>query len=292
MLGASLAFAAMAACIKLASQHAVPIAQIVFYRGLISLLLMYGYLSKRRVPIATPHWKAHVRRGVIGFVSMSTYVPAIALLPLATAVTLNYTSPVMLALMLLVIHRERPQPPMIASMVAGFGGIVLLLRPSYDGSQWFGGLIALVSAVTAAMTALNIRALGRLEEPPSRTVLYFSLCITIGALPWFLLSNPTSLDAEGAVYVIGSGVAATVGQMMLTHAYQRGHTLLVSLLGYSQVVFTSLLGIVIWNDRPSIISWSGMMLVIASGAAATMFARPATAPRRQRAYGAGNEIGS
>jgi drug/metabolite transporter (DMT)-like permease len=211
---------------------------------------------------------------------MGTYVPAIALLPLATAVTLNYTSPVMLALILLLVHRERPQRLMIASMIGGLGGIVLLLRPTYDSSQWFGGLIALVSALTAAMTALNIRALGRLGEPPSRTVLYFSLCIAVGSLPWFLLSNPGALRPAGAVYVIGAGMGATIGQLMLTHAYQRGHTMLVSLLGYSQVVFTSLLGILIWNDRPALMSWMGMILVIASGAIATMFAQPAAAPRQ------------
>jgi drug/metabolite transporter (DMT)-like permease len=58
------------------------------------------------------------------------------------------------------------------------------------------------------------------------------------------------------------------GQLMLTHAYQRGHTLLISLVGYSQIIFTSLLGIAIWNDRPSVAAWTGMALVIAGGVVA------------------------
>src|SRR5262249_5226249 len=160
--------------------------------------------------LATRHLKAHVRRGVIGFMGMITYVGAIALLPLATAVTLNYTSPVMLASILLLVHRERLQPFTMVSILGGLAGIVLLLRPTYDSSQWFGGAVALSPALLAVVTALNIRALGRLEEPPARTVLYFSLCVAIGALPWFLLSHPESLSAEGACYVILSGVTATV----------------------------------------------------------------------------------
>jgi drug/metabolite transporter (DMT)-like permease len=190
MLGSSLAFAGMAACIKLASQQRVPIAQIVFYRGLISVAIIWGFLLTRGIPVATPHWKVHARRGVVGFLGTLTYVAAVALLPLSSAVTLNYTSPAFLVLILLLVHRERPQPLMIASMFAGFGSIVLLLRPSYDGSQLFGGAVALASAVFAALTALNIRALGRLDEPASRAVFYFSLSVVIGALPWFMLSHP------------------------------------------------------------------------------------------------------
>jgi S-adenosylmethionine uptake transporter len=280
MLAASIAFAIMSASIKLASEHGVPVGHILFYRGAISLVLMYAWLYKLRVPLATRYLGAHLRRGVIGFLGMITYVGAIAMLPLSTAVTLNYTSPVILASMLLLIHRERLQPLTLVSMLGSLGGIVLLLRPTLDSSQWLGGVVALLSALTAAITALNIRELGRLEEPPSRTVLYFSLCVAIGALPWFLLSHPASITLTGAVYVVVAGLAATIGQVLLTHAYQRGHTILVSLLGYSQVVFTTLMGIFIWGHQPALTSWLGMLLVIVSGAVATVYVRPPTPGRR------------
>jgi drug/metabolite transporter (DMT)-like permease len=285
MLAASVANAAMAASIKLASQHGVPVGQILFYRGVISVVLMYSWLYKLHVPLATPHLKAHLRRGVIGFAGMITFVAAVALLPLATAVTLNYTSPVILASILLLVHRERLQPFTIVSMLGGLGGVVLLLRPTYDSSQALGGAVALLSALLGAVVALNIRALGRLAEPPPRTVLYFSVCVTIGALPFFLLSHPESLSIAGAVYVILSGVTATIGQVFQTHAYQRGHTILVSLLGYSQVVFTTLLGIVIWDQKPAMTSWLGMLLVIASGAMATLRIRSAPVPTPASAPG-------
>jgi drug/metabolite transporter (DMT)-like permease len=281
MLGASVAFSGMAASIKLASLHGIPAPQIMFFRGAVSVALLGLYQQRARVPFTTPHWRAHLYRGIVGFLGMLTYVGAIAALPLATAVTLNYTSPVMLALLLRFAHRESQQRHLLASMVLGLTGIVLLLNPSYDSSQWFGAVLALGSALFAAIAALNIRALGRLDEPPSRTVLYFSLCITVGSLPLCLVVGTRSLDAIGLAYVIAVGALATLGQYMLTLAYQRGHTLIVSLLGYSQVVWTSLIGIFLWDNSPTASAWLGMALVIASGAIGPLAALSArqSAPR-------------
>jgi S-adenosylmethionine uptake transporter len=91
------------------------------------------------------------------------------------------------------------------------------------------------------------------------------------------LSRPASLSGKGALFVIVSGIAATIGQVLLTYAYQRGHTMLVSLLGYSRVVFTALLGLAIWGYRPTLAAWLGMILVVASGAMATFSVRDAPA---------------
>jgi drug/metabolite transporter (DMT)-like permease len=278
MLGASLAFAAMAACIKLASDHGMSIWQIALLRGVVALMLLLPYLRLQHLSVMTPNWKAHLSRGVTGFVGMLFYVSAISLLPLATAITLNYLSPVCLALMLLVVHRERPTARMVLSITGGIAGIVLLLRPTYDSSQWYGALMGLASAVTAAIAALNIRHLGRLNEPTARTVFYFSLSITLGSLPGLALSSAASWPALGTAYAAAAGVLATVGQIMLTLAYQRGIAMLASLLGYSQVVFTSLIGIVLWSDKPALGSWLGMALIMASGAAAVIYAsQPAKA---------------
>jgi drug/metabolite transporter (DMT)-like permease len=114
------------------------------------------------------------------------------------------------------------------------------------------------------------------SEPVARSVMYFSLFTTLGALPWFLFSKPTQIDLVGAGYSLGVGLLATFAQVFLTLAFQRGHTLLVSLLGYSQVIFTTLIGMALWNDHPGLSSWLAIGLIIASGFAATMFVR---APR-------------
>ena len=120
-----------------------------------------------------------------------------------------------------------------------------------------------------------------MEEPPARTVLYFSLCITLGSLPMLLFGSGPPLDLAGLADVVAVGLLATLGQFMLTLAYQRGHTLVVSLLGYSQVILTSLLGIALWGTHPSGSAWLGMGLVIVSGAIGplTSFNGRQSAPR-------------
>lgn len=265
----------MAASVKLASLRGVPFGQLLFYRGFISLVLMCAYMRLAGVGFATPHWKAHLQRGVAGFGGMILYFGGIRLLPLAGAVTLNYTSPLILAGTLLVMHRERPPRVMLAAMLSGFAGVLLLMRPSYDSSQWVGVLLALGSAVTAVIAALNIRSLGQLKEPIARTAAYFALYVTIGALPWFVLSDFGQVDLHGAAYLAAMGVFATLGQVMLTLAFQRGHTLLVSLLGYSQVIFATFFGIGLWGEHPGVISWLAMALIVASGVVATVFVRSA-----------------
>lgn len=274
MLGASLAFACMASLIKLSADHHVPIVHIIFFRGLVSAALMLAFLHAKGIPVATPHLKAHLLRGGAGFTAMLAYVAAITTLPVATAVTLNYTSPLVLVAMLLVIHRERPHAALISAMLTGLGGIVLLSRPIYDQSHWLGGCLALLSAVLGAFSALNLRMLGRLAEPPARTVLYFSFFITLVSLPPYLLTHPLAIDSTGLLYVCSAAAFATLGQCMITVAYQLGHAPLMSLLGYSQVVFTTLLGIALWRDQPPMASWLGIVLIIGSGAVAIFYVRP------------------
>ena len=281
MLGASVMFSLMAASIKLAASAGVPISHIIFNRGLFSVLAMSAYLKYRGQSLATAHWRAHLRRAVAGYIGLVAYVQAIVMLPLGTAVTLNYTSPLLLGVMLLFLHRERPEWPLVAALAGGFAGIVLLLRPTFEGSYWAGALIALLSAGLAAWSALNIRALGRLKEIPVKTVLYFSLFITLATLPWYLLSRPGITSLRGSACVLAAATLAAIGQIMLTLAYQRGHTFLVSLLGYSQVVFTSVLGILLWSDELSLMAWFGMALIMLSGFIATMSAKPSQVPASQ-----------
>ena len=99
MIVASLLFACMGVCVKLGSAH-LSTGELVFYRGLIGLLMMAVLLRVQGIPFATPHWKLQLSRGLSGTVALMCYFFALGILPLATAVTLNYTSPIFVALIL------------------------------------------------------------------------------------------------------------------------------------------------------------------------------------------------
>ena len=99
MIVAGVLFSLMGAFVKLGSVY-FSSAELVFYRSLIGLLVIYLIIKTQQKSLATPYWKMHVWRGVSGFIALMFFFTAISQLPLATAITLNYTSPLFLALLI------------------------------------------------------------------------------------------------------------------------------------------------------------------------------------------------
>jgi drug/metabolite transporter (DMT)-like permease len=219
----------------------------------------------------TVHWQAQCLRGLIGIVGVFAYFGAVVLLPLASAITLIYTSPLLLAAVMLVQARQRPSLAVLGTLGAGFLGVLLLVQPSFTSTQWLGVTAALLSALMAVAAALHIRTLARLNEPAWRTVAWFSLFVMLAATPGYVSSHPGELSFEASISVLAMGLAGALGQVFMTFAYQRGHALLVSLLGYAQIVFTTLIGVLWWHEHPGFAAWLGIALIIGSGGVATHF---------------------
>jgi len=273
MIAASTLFASMGVCVKLGASL-FSAAELVFYRGVIALVLLWGFVLVRRLPLATPHWRAHLWRGLTGSVSLVLYFHAISALPLATAVTLNYTSPLFLALILAFWAGERVRGTLYIALALGLAGVVLLLRPSFAADQWLGGLAALASGAGAGMAYFHVRQLGRLGEPEWRTVFYFSLTSALIGLPWLLASQTVhAVSGNGAWLVLGVGGFGALAQLAMTRAYKRGSTLVSASLAYSTVIFASLFGMLLWDEVLPLSSWLAIGLIVASGLLASTQSR-------------------
>jgi len=273
MIAASALFASMGVCVKLGASL-FSAAELVFYRGVIALVLLWGFVLVRRLPLATPHWRAHLWRGLTGSVSLVLYFHAISALPLATAVTLNYTSPLFLALILAFWAGERVRGTLYIALALGLAGVVLLLRPSFAADQWLGGLAALASGAGAGMAYFHVRQLGRLGEPEWRTVFYFSLTSALIGLPWLLASQTVhAVSGNGAWLVLGVGGFGALAQLAMTRAYKRGSTLVSASLAYSTVIFASLFGMLLWDEVLPLSSWLAIGLIVASGLLASTQSR-------------------
>ena len=271
MLVASLLFACMGVCVKfVAATHSA--VEITFYRSFISLILMLGLVRLRGVTLATPHWRWHVSRGVVGFSALFAYFYAITLLPLATAVTLNYTSAIFLAIYL-ALSGMRLRPGILGALVVGLIGVVLLLRPTLHADQLVGGLIGLGSGVLAGMAYFSVRELGERGEPETRTVFYFSLVSSICGGVWLLFAEWHAVDLRSGLLLLGVACFATVAQLAMTRAYTRGKTLMSAALAYSTVIFSSLFGALFWGEVMDAAAWFAIGLIILSGIAATHFSR-------------------
>ena len=272
MLVAGLLFAVMGLFVKLGAQHGFSSAELVFYRSFIGLLVIYAIVRQRGFVLRTQHFRSHVYRGLSGFVALMLYFYAIARLPLATAVTLNYTSPLFLAVLATWVLKESVSRWVMGAVVAGFVGVALLLRPSLQSDALFAGFLGLASGAFASVAYLNVKQLGQLGEPDWRVVFYFTLISTVGAAAWMLVNTFHPISWEGAGIIVGLGTSATLAQLAMTRAYQEGQTLVVGSLAYSTVVFASLLGVVVGDETLGAASWFAISIIIASGIVATLAA--------------------
>jgi S-adenosylmethionine uptake transporter len=177
MVLASLLFATMGVCVKLASAHYAT-GEIVFYRGLTGVLLMWAFSRWQGGTLRTSLASMHFWRSLSGVTALCLWFYAIGNLPLATAMTLNYMSSVWMALFLvggaIMLGSQRVDGRLIATILLGFAGVGLILRPTIEQDQLWHGLIGLLSGMISATAYLQVTALGRAGEPEYRIVFYFS----------------------------------------------------------------------------------------------------------------------
>lgn len=273
MVLAAFFFASMGVCVKLASQH-FNLAEIVLYRGVVGMALMGALLRWRGTSFRTPVAGMHIWRGIVGTLALGAWFYAISQLPLATAMTLNYMSGVWVAAFVVggavLYGAPRAQGPLLATVLTGFAGVVLMLRPTIEQNQIFAGLIGLLSGIATALAYVQVTALGKVGEPEERTVLYFACCSALAGLLALPFTGTTAWLWPQALWLLPIGVLATLGQWCMTRAYSHGSTLVVASLQYSGIVFASGYSVAVFGDRLAATAWLGMALIVASGVAATV----------------------
>ena len=276
MILAALFFSMMGVCVKFASAHFHAF-ELVFFRGLIGVLFMASFCRIQGVPLRTPIPMMHVWRSAVGVTSLAAWFYAIGYLPLATAMTLNYMSSIWVAVFLvggtLVMGKLQDatrQGPIVLTVIAGFVGVILLLRPTIEQDQLFAGIVGLLSGLIAALANMQVAALGRLNEPEARTVFYFSVGTAVVGAALMLVTGMSPWVWPSVLWLLPIGVLAALGQLSMTNAYSRGSTLVVANLQYSGIVFGALFGLILFGDHIPLMGWLGMALIMASGIASTV----------------------
>jgi drug/metabolite transporter (DMT)-like permease len=285
---ATVLFALMGACVKLASAHAGT-AWVVGMRGGVGALIvgLIAWASATSLHTRVPG--LHFKRGLAGVTALSMWFYCMGQLPLATAVTLNYMSSVWMAVFMVLRARfsrlagsSSHQPVdkrVLAAVAMGFIGVIVVLRPTIDRDQWLAGLTGVASGMLSAVAYMQVTALGKAGEPETRVVFYFSLTGTaMGLLLGLATPAPDAIgttpidglywpDWPGFTWLclIGVGVFATLAQLLMTRAYARGPMLVMANLQYLGIVHASLIGAWLFGERLRWDSALGMALITASG---------------------------
>jgi S-adenosylmethionine uptake transporter len=287
MVLASFLFASMAVGIKFAS-NSFSTFELIFYRGIVSVIFMGIVVRARGATLRTPVPMMHLWRSTIGVLSLSSWFYAIAHLPLATAMTLNYMSGVWVAAFIvggaLLYGQSEKQGPLLGTVMLGFVGVVMTLRPTIDHNQLFAGVIGLLSGMGAALAYMQVTALGKVGEPEERTVFYFSVGTTLVGLVGVLFTEVTpwaEVRWQDAAWVVPIGILASLGQWSMTRAYRKGSTLVVASMQYSGIVFAVIFSLLIFGDKIAPMGWAGIAVIVTSGVLATILrsrAMPNTPP--------------
>ena len=273
MILASFLFATMSVCVKLASELYAT-GEIVFYRGMVGALTLAILTWRQGGTLRTTVPSMHFWRSLSGVLALGLWFYAIGNLPLATAMTLNYMSSVWMALFLIggavMLGTSRVDGRLIATVLLGFAGVALILRPTIEENQLWHGLIGLLSGMIAATAYLQVTALGRAGEPVYRIVFYFSLGgMLLGALST-MWTGFHGHSWRGAGLLLAVGVLATVAQMMMTRAYSTGKMLVNASLQYLGIAFSFVYGVLLFNDKITWMALLGMLFIVCSGLAATL----------------------
>ena len=274
MLVAGLCFALMSAVVKVASEWFSGV-ELVFYRSLFAFVLIAlpMLVWRRRAGfvnfaghLAGEHLAKHLQRGLVGFLALVMFFYALGNLPMSMAVTLNYASPLFLALLMPWQLNERPTMWQLAAVGLGFCGMLLLLRPwEVPVADLWAGVIGLLSGVMAAFAYINVRKLGRLHEPEWRTVFWFAVVCLVGAGVLSTLQGWHGVNQDNVLWLLLLGALATAGQLAMTRAYRTGRTALVASFAFSAVLFSTLFDKLIFKESLPLQAWLGMLVIVAAG---------------------------
>lgn len=280
LTAAAFLFAAMAAIIKVVSASHLANEDIVFLRNLFGLLALLPWLIRRGIPaLSTAYPGLHLLRSAAGLASMYCFFFAIARLPLADVMVLNYTAPLFVPLMALLWLKERVTAHLWAAISLGFMGVVLTLKP---GMTIFSpiALVALLSGLLAAVSVVTIRRMAH-HEPSTRIVFYYSAVSTLFSLaPLGWAWQPPTPTQLGLMALAGG--LATGGQLFMTHGYTLAAAAQIGPFMYAAVVFAAVFGWVFWAEIPDSLSFAGAALVCIAGVLAVRHMNIATVPAEDR----------
>lgn len=282
MLISSFFFSLMAAFTKLGATDFGTF-ELVFYRQIVGCGLIFIWVIATHRTVVTHLVPSHLKRSLLGTLALLIWVYALGRLPLGTAMTLNYTSPLFMAAIvsyLAVRAGEALEKKLIACVIFGFFGITLILRPDVGASDLMPSLIGATSGFFAALAQFQVRQLAKMREPAWRIVFYFTLTGTVaGVIGHFLWEGPlTAITLDNVWALAGMAISGVIAQLAMTRAWSGGNVLVTSCFQFSAIIFASLIGWISFDEPISFLTGTGIGVIIIAGVTATLETRKKKTP--------------
>lgn len=280
LLGGEFSFALLGALVKYLAPDLSQV-QLVFFRNLCALMLMSPWLMRMGVRhFQASRFRYHCLRSAVGIAGMYCYFYALGNMPLAQAVLLSQTAPILIPLIARIWLKEPAAPDIVGAIVLGFAGVTVILNP-WGQSLSPVAFVALLGAFFAAMAKVTIRRMAG-AEPSALIVFYFTVISTlVSAIPLGMDWRPVPLALWWALALMG--VTAAVGQILMTRAFTLAPAGRIGSLSYAQIVYASVLGWLFFGER---LHWhtavGGLMVAYAGLVAMGLLPLPLARIRQDR----------
>ena len=245
---------------------------LVFFQNFISLVLFAPWALRRGFPgLRTSRIWLHILRAAAGLLSQVLMFAAVKKMPLVNVVLLSNSAPLFIPLITWVRLKERIGGMVWVSLFTGFAGVILILRPGLALLSNPSALIAISAAFFSAFALVSVNQLSN-TKPAQRILFYYFLFSLAGLAPFALLKWKTPTSREW-LYLGGIGLMMAVSQLLII-PYKHAPVGRNAPFNYTVVIFSGLIGCVVWNNIPCLLSLVGVLLVQAGGVLSTKFGGP------------------
>ncbi len=233
--------------------------QIVFFRSVSSLFFTFGFLLKNKISILGNNRKLLVLRGLVGVTSMSLFFMATKYLPIGAAVSLRYMAPIFAAVFAVFFLKEKIKWFQWLFFAMAFAGVVILKGFDSDLDA-YGLVLIFISALFSGLVYIVISKIGKGDHPVV-VVNYFMVISTVvgGVLSIGNWVNPLGIQWP---MLLSLGLFGYFGQIYMTKAFQIAATNQVAPLKYVEVIFTLLLGVLLFSETYTLYSLLGIAMII------------------------------
>ena len=261
ILLAAFCFACMSAFVRLAGE--VPTIQKSFFRNIVALAVALGVLLKDKKGIRPENPRnipMLLARSLFGTVGILANFYAVDHLMLSDASMLNKMSPFFAVIASYFILKEKIRLPQLLTLGGAFAGALFIIKPTLSNMALLPSLVGLAGGLCAGIAYTCVRKLGLRGERGPVIVFVFSSFSCLTALP-FILFDYSPMTLSQLLCLLGAGLAATGGQFSITAAYCNAPAREISVYDYSQVVFSAVMGFLIFGDRPDLLSLIGYAVI-------------------------------
>lgn len=257
MLLAGIFFALMNVSVKYIPH--IPAIEIILFRSVFSLIFSYFVLKNQGVYVFGNNKKLLITRGIVGSIGLISFFYTLQKIPLASAVTMQYLSPVFTSILGIFLLKERVKPIQFLFFAISFAGVVVL--QGFDPRVNF--LYASIGIISALFSGLAYNVIRKLKntEHPLVIIFYFPLVTLPFAAVWSYIGwvQPAGWDW---VLLLWIGICTQSAQYFMTLAYQNANVAKVSSLSYIGIIYALLFGFFFFGETFPIISYLGIALVL------------------------------